>query len=272
MRRAMPRGSVIALMLTLLPGATAHLRADDRATAQRHLDEGDVLRKEAQFDAARERYEKALAGFEQARDTARTVHVRNQLGAVLTRQDKYEEAKVHLQRALEEGQALAGDDRLLVAATYLGLGVVAAAEEDYARSLDYHRQALSIRLELTGKDSADVATSHGNMGNVYLRSKQYDLAISSHAEALRIRKELFGPESPEIAQNYVGLGHAYREKGKLDTSLEYFQLALRNKIKQRGEAHPELAAHYRNIGDVHYRMGNSSKGDLFKGKADALGE
>ena len=243
--------------------------AQPTATAEEYVNQAEVARKSSQPDVAVDLYEKAAVAFKASGNTEGFVDACNQLGIILTRQDKYEKAKTYLDQALSTGLASLEPNHLLVATTYISLGVVYNAEEKYGPSLEAHHKALSIRLLKLGENDASVATSYGNIGNVHLNNKAYDKAIDAHLKAMKIRKSLFGETSAEITQSFTHLGRAYREKKDYATSLEYFEKALKNKTQEKGEGHKELASYYKNISDIHYLMNNKETGDLYKARAEA---
>ena len=257
----------IALCCCWLPVGASN--AQTAPTAEEHVLQAEIFRKSSQPDSAVISYERAAAQFKASGNTEGFIDACNQIGIILTRQDEYEKAKTYLDQALSTGLATLEPNHLLIATTYLSLGVVYNAEEKYGESLAAHHKALSIRLQRLGENDASVATSYGNIGNVHLNDKEYDKSIEAHLKAMKIREKLFGKTSVEITQSYTHLGRAFREKGDYKTSLKYFEKALKNKIKQAGEGHQDLASFYKNISDVHYRMNNATKGELYKAKAEA---
>jgi len=258
---------VAALLCLWLPAFD--VSAQPASTAEDDVRQAEILRKSSQPDGALALYEKAAAGFKASGNTAGFINACNQMGVILTRQDKYDQATTYLDQALSTGLASRDTDPLLIATTYISLGVVYNAEEKYTESLAAHHKALSIRLAKLGENDASVATSYGNIGNVYLNIKDYDRAIEAHLKAMKIRKKLFGDTSVEIMQSYTHLGRSYRDKRDYKTSLKYFEKALKNKIIQVGEEHKDVASFYKNISDVYYQMDNNDKGDRYKAKAEA---
>ena len=226
------------------------------------------LKKNMKPDSALIYYEKAAVEFQKQNSIEKFVHSYNQIGVVLTRQDKYEDAKKYLDKALSTGLASLDSNNLTIATTYISLGVVYNAEENYDQSLNYHFKALSIRLYKLGPYDSQVATSYGNIGNVYRNKKDFDKSVEAHLKAMRIREHRFGATSAEIIDSYVGLGNAYRERKEYMLSLGYFEKALNNKIIQRGEGHKDLSKYYKNISEVYFLMGNNIQGDFYKTKSE----
>lgn len=252
-------------ILFILIAAVNCLKA--QSPGESYLQLAEDFKQSAQRDSALVYFEKAAVEFQKSGNVEKLPNVYNQMGIILTRQDKYEPAKKYLEKALQIGHNPLDSNHLTTAVTYLSLGVVYAAEEKYDQSIKFHNQALAIRLSNLGEYHADVATSYGNIGNVYFNSKNYDKAIEAHTKAMIIREKIYGEKSVETIQSYTNLGNAYREKREYKTALEYFDKALQNKIIQRGLGHAELTRFYKNISEVYYLMDDKIQGDLYKDKS-----
>lgn len=257
----------IAYTLFLL-GSINNVNGQSSSLADEYILQADDFKKNLKPDSAIIYYEKASVEFQKLGNIEKFINAYNQIGIILTRQDKYEKAKTYLEKALSTGLSSLDTNNLVIATTYISLGVVYNAEENYNQSLIYHNKALSIRLLKLGEYDAQVATSYGNIGNVYRNSGDFDKSIDAHLKAMKIREKLFGEASAEIIDSYVGLGNVYREKKDYTTSLKYFEKALKNKIVQRGEGHKDLAKFYKYISDVYYLMENKEQGDFYKTKSE----
>lgn len=244
--------------------------AISQTTAEDYVRIAEEFKKKAQPDSAIFYYEKAAGIFQSQSATGKFINACNQVGVLLTRQDKYEAAKAYLNKALSAGLTLPDTASLYLASTYIGFGVIYNAEKDYATSLFYHNKSLAIRLAKLGEYHSDVATNYGNIGNVYLNARDFDRCIEAHLKSMNTREKLFGKTSVEIAQSYTGLGNAYREKKDYQQSVDYFQKALQNKIIQLGQGHKDLVKYYTNISEVYYLMNNQKDGDFYKGKSEEI--
>lgn len=247
-----------------------HLNAQ-AAKGDEYFNLAEEFRKKLKPDSAVMYYDLAAADFQLQKNTERSITAYNNIGVILTRQDKYEKAKEYLDKALYRGLSTSGINSLEVARTYISLGVVYNAMAEYDQSLKHHFKALSIRILKSGEIDADVATSYGNIGNVYLNKKDFDSSVEMHLKAMNIREKLNGSKSVEVTQSYYHLGNAYREKQDYKTSIEYFQKALENKIAERGEKHKELARYYKSISEVYYLMKDNEQGDFYKARSQEMG-
>ena len=264
-----PTRIIVTIFLYILTSIHV-LIAQNGPNAEAYFRKADDLNKNMQPDSAIIYYEKAAVEFLALGNSEKWIDAYNQIGIILTRQDKYVEARLYLEKALSGRYYLPDTNNLVVATTYISLGVVYSAEENYNQSLIFHFKALAIRLEKLGEQDALVATSYGNIGNVYRYIGELDKSIEAHTKAMNIRESVFGEESPEIVESYAGLGNAYREKKDYPSSLKCFEKALNNKILQRVEGHKDLVKYYNYISEVYYLMENKEQGDRYKAKADAI--
>jgi tetratricopeptide (TPR) repeat protein len=260
----------VAVFILLLVSSISTLRSQNISLADDYFLKANDFKKNMKPDSALVYYEKAAIEFEKSKRVEQFIDAYNQLGIILTRQDKYEKAKTYLDKALSTGLTSLDANNLTVATTYISLGVICNAEEKYEQSLVYHYKALAIRLAKLNEFHADVATSYGNIGNVHRNNKEFDKSIEAHSKALKIRENVFGLTSPEIVESYVGLGNAYKQKKEYNTSLEFFEKALKNKILQRGEGHKDLVRFYKYISEIYYLLGNQTQGDEFKMKWEQI--
>lgn len=125
---------VIGLFLSLcilISGADAQ----GGPTGEEYVHLAENSNKNLERDKAIAYYEKAAVEFETGRSIERFVDSYNQIGIILTRQDKYESARKYLDKALSVGLSSLGPNDLTVATTYLSLGVVFSAEDKFDQSL-----------------------------------------------------------------------------------------------------------------------------------------
>lgn len=244
--------------------------AQKNIPAEKYIQSAEEFSKNALPDSAIYYYKKAAVEFKEKKKTEKLINAYNQIGKLLTRQDKFEEGRMYLGMAEIQGNTLKDTNNLLRAATFIGLGVIYSSVGDFNGAIAYHNRALAIRLLKSGKYDADVAASYGNIGNVYLIMKEYDKSIEAHLLALDIRKKVFGEKSLEINQSLTNLGRVYREKKELSTALDYFNKLLQNKIEQLGPDHKDLVKVYTSISEVCYLMGDKEMGDSYKAKGEEI--
>jgi Tfp pilus assembly protein PilF len=127
----------------------------------------------------------------------------NNLGALLARQGKLDEALLHYRKALEV------NPNLEKAAVYLG--AILYAKGDVSEAIEHYQRVLEMNPEF--------AEVHNNLGALLDRQGKADEAIAHYRQALRLR--------PTIAQAHFNLGRALLKQGKLDKAIKQIQRAVR---------------------------------------------
>jgi Flp pilus assembly protein TadD len=176
----------------------------------------------------------------------------NNLGSALSNRERFEEAAVHLARAVELnpeygdarynlgyvlvrlGQLEAGIRELTEAVrlepenfmAHNNLGVAFLIREDYPQAVEQLKEAVRLK--------PDFASAHNNLGVALKNHDDLAGAVASLREALRL--------NPAYAEAWNNLGAALRAQGKLAEAAESFRRAL--------QLAPNYAAARRNLDEV----------------------
>ena len=141
---------IVLAFFAILSINTANGQAD--TVAEDLLKTADEFKNKSQPDNAIVYYEKSAIEFQKNGNTEKAINAYNQIGTLLNRQDKYDQAKSYLEKALAIGLSLDDKNSLAIATTYITLGVTYGAENQFEQSLIYHNKSLSIRLLKLGKE------------------------------------------------------------------------------------------------------------------------
>jgi Flp pilus assembly protein TadD len=176
----------------------------------------------------------------------------NNLGSALSNRDRFEEAAVHLARAVELkpdygdarynlgyvlvrlGQLDAGVRELTEAVrlepenymAHNNLGVAYLIQNDYAKAAERFKEAVRLKPDFTA--------AHNNLGVALKNLGELSGAVASLRQALRL--------NPGYAEAWNNLGVALRGQGKLAEAAESFRRAL--------QLAPDYAAARRNLEEV----------------------
>ncbi|MBW1988943.1 MAG: tetratricopeptide repeat protein [Deltaproteobacteria bacterium] len=242
------------------------LAADpDRFTSLQNL--GDIHFVRGELDKAREYYERALSVY----DKVPSVHY--ELGRVLKRQEKWEEAIRHLEAAV----ALAPERKYSFAHFELGeilekQGRTAEARECYAQALasdpgfEKAQQALKrlmdqrladavARMEKEVQKDPDNPVYLNRLGNLYKNQGELDKAMEMYQKALSL-----APESAAVLNN---VGHVHMTRGEYGRAEEAFARAM--------AAQPGLIPAYYNMACLHSLRGDQALAAEWLEKAAARG-
>jgi tetratricopeptide (TPR) repeat protein len=148
----------------------------------------------------------------------------NNLGNVLLKMNKVDDAMVHFQKALEIKPDFAE--------AHLNLGIALLQQGHVDEAIVHCRTALRIR--------PDFAEAHLNLGIALLQQGHVDEAIAQYQKALQI--------VPDSAIAHNNLGNALFQKGKVDEAIVHFQKAL--------ESQPDNAKTHNNLGSALFKKGD----------------
>jgi tetratricopeptide (TPR) repeat protein len=126
----------------------------------------------------------------------------NNLGYILLRKGKVDDASIHFQEALQIKPDYAE-------ANY-NLGIVLRQKGNVDDAIAHYQRALQIK--------PDYADAHVNLGNILFQKGKVDEAIVHFQEALQIK--------PDIAEAHISLGGALLQKGRVDEAIDHYQQAL----------------------------------------------
>jgi diguanylate cyclase (GGDEF)-like protein len=201
----------------------------------------------ADYDAAMERFRRALALLDGAGEDGGRADVLNGVGNVHWRRGDYPEAmRMHL-RALELQRAQA--DRAGEGYSLNALGNVSYHLGDYGQALDYYQASLKLREEMG--DRVGVAYCLNNVGNIHGQMGESQLALDYMLQALAI-KEGADPQAAGISM--LNVGSAYADLGDDERALEY-TLRAAVRLRETGGRDAEATC-LRDIGRIHERRGD----------------
>ncbi|MDR8389630.1 tetratricopeptide repeat protein [Aliifodinibius sp. S!AR15-10] len=172
----------------------------------------------------------------------------NEMGSILRRQGKTEEALDYHSRALEIMKQLNDHEGL---ATTLGyIGIIHDVRGHYAEALRAHQQALELRESLGDKKGA--AASLTNIGIVYQKVGKYEEALDFYDRSLVVWNELEMPD--QIASTLNNTGAVYELLQNYEEALKYYQKALAI-WKERGNSY-SISIALSNVGSVQMYLGD----------------
>lgn len=222
-----------------------------RYLAEIYFNMGRTCKALAQYDTAREYYDKSLRILKRCSDENAPVFAElySNMAIVYYQQDNDYESAIRLLKLALDIQEKAHDiDRHLIAATYNYLGLAYRAVGDYKTALYYlEEKALPVQREYYGENSYIVAETTNNLAGVYRRLADYTHALGLYQTALKIRKENLSPKHPDLATSYNNIGMLYRDIKEWDISIKYCSQAVSIFEESLGKEHPYTAAAYLNI-------------------------
>ena len=197
--------------------------------------------------------------------------LRGVLGRVYKGLGEYEEAEHFLRVALEQRQALYGEQSLEVAEGMYDLGQLlriwsGAASRNregnvYGEAEDLFRSALALRKAQLGEEHVTVAETLNNLAVILREQGNYAESEAMFREVLVLWKKSVGDEDRFTATVRNNLAAVLREQGNYAESEAMFREALVLWRKSVGNEHPEIAVGLENLANVQYRQGHYAEAE-----------
>jgi tetratricopeptide (TPR) repeat protein len=223
---------------------------------------GDVLTRQAEFDAAEPVYREAIR-IESARpkDPAARAQLATSLygyGVLLARQGRYADAQKMLRDALARQQAIDGPVHPDVARTLKDLAQAVADGGDTTAALPLMQRAVALQRQLRGNEPhPDLAEAVNDLALLYETRGDYDESEKSYQESIAMKRRLYGDKHPEIASTLENLASALQDKGDLSRAEPLYRQALTMWRELLGDTHPEVAMALHNLATVQYDRGKT---------------
>jgi tetratricopeptide (TPR) repeat protein len=223
---------------------------------------GDVLTRQAQFDAAEPAYREAIrVESSRPKDPAAQVQLANSLygfGVLLARQGRYADAQRTLRDALARQQALYGAVNPDGARTLKDLAQAVADSGDLKAALPLMQSAVAMQRTLRGNEPhPDLAEAINDLALLHQLAGNYDQSEKFYRESMAMKRRLYGDKHPEIANALENLASALQDKGDLARAEPLYQQALTMWRALLGDSHPEVANVLHNLASLQYDRGDT---------------
>jgi tetratricopeptide (TPR) repeat protein len=229
------------------------------STSLEHL--GDLLQRQAEFNAAEKHYREAIAiqsvAATNPQHQAELANSYYGLGLVLTQKGEYPEADRSFHQALALQRALYGDGSGEVARTYKDLARVMDLSGNLNGAIPVMRNALALQRQLRGSEPhPDLAEAINDLALLLEEHGDYAEAGTLFREAVAQYRRLLGDKHPYVAQALGNLAANQQDSGDVAGAEATYHEALAMKREVLGEVHPSVAETLNNLAFVQSDRGN----------------
>lgn len=184
-----------------------------------------IHKERAELDQAETVLREAIALFDStgSGDVRAHANLRSELGSVLNRADRTEEARTELLAALQLFQQEPEDPPLSVARTYNGLGVTAARMQDFEAAQEWMAQSLEILEVALEPGHASLSTLAMNLSYIYRLTGKLELAVEVASQAVDSTRAAVGDDNPLLADSLHNLGSAAMFLGNDTIAIRSFE-------------------------------------------------
>ncbi|MGV3622252.1 MAG: tetratricopeptide repeat protein, partial [Archangium sp.] len=168
------------------------------------------------------------------------------LGTVLAREGRHEEARAAYERSLQ----LARDDDAESHTIAQALNAIGAQERHLRNpdaALKRHQEALALITRDYSATHPSVAPIMKNIGNVHLEAGRFDEALEWYGKTIAVQTDAFGAESLEVADTQSNVAGALLRQGKMKEAEPLLRAAIATTDARLGVDNPALFAPLNNL-------------------------
>jgi serine/threonine-protein kinase len=169
-------------------------------------------------------------------------------GRAARAQQRRDDARGHLERALAIRSEHAGPDSVLVARSLQDLGLLELAAARWPRAEELFRHGLAIVERTSGPQHPDVAMALGRIAVTAKEQGRLDEAAASLRRSIEILTAAEGETSPSVATALANLGVVLGEQVEGEEALAAYRQALAVREQVLPPDHPDLASTIMNVG------------------------
>jgi tetratricopeptide (TPR) repeat protein len=222
---------------------------------------GDLLTRQAEFDAAEKAYREAIRVASAApndptsqTELATTVYG---LGVLLAQEGHHADAEKTLRDALRRQQALYRGDNPDIARTLKDLARAVADDGDLNAAIPLMRSAVDMQRKLRGTEPhPDLAEAVNDLALLAWQHGDYDEAAKLFGESITMYRRLLGDKHPYIATELSNLAATLRDKGDLAHAVPIYEQALAMNRELLGDKHPAVADLLNELASAQYAQGD----------------
>jgi predicted ATPase/DNA-binding SARP family transcriptional activator len=197
---------------------------DEAGRVEAHSLLGELLPAVGKFDQARDHLERAVQVYRSTNDLDRLARALHRMALAYFRGGDHERALDYSQQAMPLLRVL--EHRRGLAQLYNVIAGIYYEQHDLEQALAFIQQAQELYESID--DKLDAAIVAANLASLYSRLGQFDQALASNQRAVDISREL--GDRPGLARDLSNRGHLLATMGEFDRSLDNYYRAL--KIEQ----------------------------------------
>lgn len=245
----------------LLDEALSAVGDDEARHAALLVERGEVLREQAQFDAAETAFNQALQ-MDRARlalptDIARDLY---RLGTLKFSAGDSKLALDLLREATDLLAASGADNTTQHASIQHDVGVMLIQRGELQAAQEVLQAVRETRNKLLGDAHPDLAVTLKELAGVARQQGANEEAETLYLEALAINEAMLGADHPETSNNLNSLAVFYRGLGNDELALSYAQRALAGATSAYGAQHPTVGLMMVNVGSMQRMLGDLDVG------------
>lgn len=211
----------------------------------------------------------ALAMAEKSFTDQKLVESTRQMAWVLTREQKFAEAREAWQYDLKTSQKLEGPESQEAIHAIEGIAGCAYFQKDYATAASFYARAIELNERLFGSTDMRVTADLNYLANAYQLMGAYAKAEPIRLQLLKFNSAR-GGDGLSMRGDLLELGKLYLDWGKFDKAETYCRKSLAEREKAYGEDSPLIADSLQMLSDVLTKLGKNAEAAQLKKRHDSI--
>ncbi|QQS35955.1 MAG: tetratricopeptide repeat protein [Ignavibacteriales bacterium] len=193
--------------------------------------------------------------------------IRKTIGKTLTNLGEFDQAKPHLDRALELNRKVYGNESNQAAASIYDIAFYYHWIADLKTADSLYQISISMLRRNKDAPPRDLANALNDYGILKNDFAEYENAKRYHEEALDIFIKNFGEKERDVASVVNNLAITLHELKEIDEAEKYFLKSLKLNIELFGEDSPEASSNYNNLGYIYVDKNDYTKAEWYYKKS-----
>ncbi len=177
------------------------------------------------------------------------------IGGSYEKLGRYEEARGHLERALELRRAHDGHESETTLTALQALANVRGRMGRRTESIELYREAVGIAERLLGPEDPGTLSSRNDLAIVLANDGQADAAREIYAEVLAIEERVLGPDARDSLATRNNLALLDADQGRFEDAAREHRDVLERRRRSLGEKHPDTLNSMSNLTSVLLDLG-----------------
>ena len=238
------------------------LLEDNTNIAESLRKQGQLFRKQLQFDLALEKFNEALSISTVMNDKNSMAKIMNSIAITYYKTERLEDALEYWLHALNIAKEF--DDKLKISKYVNNIGIWYWKDDDYSRAIDYYEQSLAIKEELS--DTRNYGKTLNNLGEVYYDMGDFANAIVQFDQSIAIKEKL--NDNAGLNSTLLNLGQAQLYNTEYDSALLNFKRSLT--ISNIFNVSYQISDRYKCVGTAYFNLANYDSAAYYFEKADNI--
>ncbi|MDR0273557.1 MAG: tetratricopeptide repeat protein [Clostridiales bacterium] len=172
------------------------LKPDDPDTAKMFCVMGRTCHEQGNCTKALHWYEKALKIIEKDSETALAVTLYNNLAAIYSRLEDFEQTEKYFEKAMYTAKKIYGEVHPDIALILNNMAGTLFRLKSYGEALSMYEAVAEARKNLLGENHIDTATAYGNIASAHAHLNDFNTALHWYQKALPIHINILGKTHP----------------------------------------------------------------------------